>query len=96
MRIEINGDIGAIADEPVVGNVYQVRGGSGAKKGHVMVILAITNPEPYNGQKVLMLIVNKQGEPVGVTSYGVHYVRELTPIAFVDGMDEITLQMRSL
>lgn len=96
MRIDITGEVATVNEEPIAGNVYQVRGGRGASKGHMMIILAVTNPEPYDGQKVLMLIVNKKGEPVGVTSYGVHYVRELTPIAFVDGMDEISLPMRSL
>ena len=96
MRIEITSDVGSSINDPIVGNVYQVRGGRGASKGHMMVILAITEPEPCSGQKVLMMMVNKQGDPVGVTSYGLNYVRDLTPIAFVDGLDEMNLQMRSL
>lgn len=77
--------------QPVVGNVYSINGGYGRKAGHAMVLLAITEK-----QSALMLVIDKDGNPVGVTSYGLHYVEERAPIAFVRGLDEMTFQMESL
>lgn len=43
-----------------------------------------------------MLTVNREGEPVGVTSYALSYIDDLSPIAFVEGIEDIDLTMRSI
>lgn len=77
--------------QPVVGNVYAISGGYGRKAGHAMVLIAVTK-----AQSALLLVIDKEGEPVGVTSYGLHAIEERTPIAFVRGLDEMNLQMEAL
>ncbi|UOK71666.1 hypothetical protein [Ancylobacter polymorphus] len=77
--------------QPVVGNVYACGGGYGRKAGHAMVLLAITAK-----QSALLLVIDKDGEPVGVTSYGLHAIEERAPIAFVRGLDQIDLTMEPL
>lgn len=77
--------------QPVEGNVYAISGGYGRKAGHAMVLLSIT-------QKgcCLMLVIDREGEPVGVTSYGLHAIEERAPIAFVPGMDNLVFTMEPL
>ena len=77
--------------QPVVGNVYPISGGYGRRAGHAMVLLAITEK-----QAALLLVIDKEGNPVGVTSYGLHSIEERTPIAFVAGLSEMTFDMRPL
>ena len=77
--------------QPVVGNVYPVGGGYGRKAGHAMVLLAITK-----NNAALLLIIDKDGEPVGVTSYGIHAIEDRVPIAFVRGLEEMSLMMEPL
>lgn len=80
-----------------VGNVYPVRGGRGARDGNMQVLIAITKPrETWHGQAALLLVIDKNGNPTGVNSYGLHAIESWQPIAFVDGLDEMTLTMRSL
>lgn len=99
MKVHIEGALDPINNEPVVGNVYPHRGGRGGGKGWMHVIIAITKPKckyDLSGPKVLMMTVDKDGDPQAVTSYGLHYVQDLTPIAFVEGLDELQLNMRPL
>ena len=77
--------------QPVVGNVYAISGGYGRKAGHAMVLFAVTEK-----QSALMLIIDREGNPVGVTSYGLHAIEERAPIAFVRGLDEMEFQMEAL
>ena len=77
--------------QPVVGNVYPISGGYGRKAGHAMVLIAITEK-----QSALLLVIDKEGNPVGVTSYGLHAIEERAPVAFVDGLSEMTFDMRPL
>ena len=77
--------------QPVVGNVYACGGGYGRKMGHVMVLIAITK-----NCTALLLVIDKDGEPVGVTSYGLHAIEERAPIAFVRGLEELSLMMEPL
>lgn len=77
--------------QPVVGNVYSCNGGYGRKAGHAMVLLAITEK-----QSALMLVIDKDGSPVGVTSYGLHAIEERAPVAFVPGLDALNLTMEPL
>lgn len=98
MKINIEvGDFGPY--EPArVGNVYPIKGGRGLRYGHMQILIAITEClEPgYRGPAGLLLVVDKGGKPIGVNSYAMHYVDELQPIAFVDGIEEMSLTMRSL
>lgn len=83
--------------EPVrIGNVYPIKGGRGVREKHMQILIAMTDGDAYNGVTCLFLVVNKDGRPVGVNRYGLHYVQELCPMAFVDGLEELTLIMRSL
>ncbi|MDE2105508.1 MAG: hypothetical protein KGL39_50240, partial [Patescibacteria group bacterium] len=79
------------------GNVYPIRGGRGLKYGHMQVLIAIARArEAWQGDSGLLLVIDKEGAPVGVNSYGMHALEELQPIAFVEGLEEMTLAMRSL
>lgn len=96
MKINIEtGNFGPY-DPAQVGNVYAVKGGRGLRDGHMQILFAITERRDYNGPSGLMMVVNKKGELVGVNSYGMHYIEDLQPIAFVEGLDQIVLTMRSL
>lgn len=98
MRINILTDNLRPFEEARVGNVYAVRGGRGAKMGHMMILIAIGVAVPYScqGPMACMLVVNKEGEATGVTSYGMHYVEALCPIAFVEGLEDMELTMRAI
>lgn len=77
--------------QATVGNVYAISGGHGRKAGHSMVLLAITQQ-----QSCLMLVIDKDGNPVGVTSYGLHAIEERAPIAFVPGLDDLAFDMQPI
>lgn len=78
-------------EQPLVGNVYAINGGYGRKAGHSMVLIAITEKS-----SALMLIIDKNGEPVGVTAYGLHAIEERCPIAFVPGLEDLTFDMQPI
>ena len=97
MKISIEvGDFGPM--EPArVGNVYPIKGGRGMRYGHMQILIAIAKAkESWHPISGLMLIIDKAGEPVGVNSYAMHYIEDLQPIAFVDGLENMNLTMRSL
>lgn len=97
MKIDIQLSDFTPSDEPHVGNVYHVRGGRGLRYGHMMILFDITEPKDVlRGAMALMLIINKDGESIGVTSYGIHYLEDKQPIAFVEGLEDLTFVMRSL
>lgn len=77
--------------QPIVGNVYAISGGYGRKAGHSMVLLAVTEK-----QTGLMLVIDKDGNPVGVTAYGIHAIEDRAPIAFVPGLADLTFEMQPL
>lgn len=79
------------------GNVYPCAGGWGRKAGMMMVLLAVTEPgERHDGGDCLMLVVDKEGNPRDVTKYGRHILEDRVPIAFVEEIDSVVLQMRSI
>jgi hypothetical protein len=83
--------------EPLrIGNVYPVKGGYGTRDGHMMICIAITKPRPVVGCFALMLIVDREGEPVNVTKYGTHVFEDRMPIAFVEGLEGLEFRMTSL
>ena len=97
MNINVTFDLPQAASELLVGNVYAVRGGRGLRDGHMNIVIAITEPKDrYQGRMALCLTVDKDGDPRGVSAYGVHYFEDKMPIAFCDGADEISLNVRSL
>lgn len=97
MKIEIQTDNFGPFEPARVGNVYPVKGGRGLRDGHMMVLIAVTDPkEQWRGSSGLMLVIDKEGNAQGVTSYGMSRVEELQPIAYVEGLDRIELTMRSL
>ena len=71
-----------------VGNVYPVKGGYGTRAKHMMVLLAVTNDST-----ALLMVLNKDGEPVGVTHYGVHVMDERMPIGFVHGISDMSFDV---
>ena len=96
MKITIGTDNFCPLEEPREGNVYPVRGGRGARDGNLMILIAITEPKSCQGEMALMLVVSREGRPCGVTSYGMHHVRDLSPIAFVDGVESLEFTIRSI
>ena len=77
--------------QATIGNVYAISGGYGRKAGHAMVLLATTEQG-----SALMLVIDKDGNPVGVTSYAIHAIEERAPIAFVRGIAEMSFDMEPL
>ena len=86
------------AGPDMVGNVYPVRGGFGARNGHMHVIIAhydkVQGGCRYSGY--CTVTVDCDGEIVGANSYALHYFDDKVPMAKVDGLDEVALVMRSL
>jgi hypothetical protein len=77
--------------ETRVGNVYHVKGGYGTRDGHMMVLMAITAKD-----NCLLMVIDKHGIPVNITSYGLHSIDERMPIAFCEGFDALEFRIRSL
>lgn len=96
MRVNVEVDGVSPFIEVRVGNVYSVRGGRALSQGHMMIVIAITSEKICQGRSVLMLVVDREGNPTNVTKYALHYVQDLTPIAFVDSLDTLELTMRPL
>lgn len=97
MQIHIETNNFIPEDKPRVGNVYHIRGGRGLRYGYMNILLAITEPtDEYRGYMALCLTINKEGQPVGITQYGIHYFEDKQPIAFCDGCEDINLSIRSL
>ena len=92
MEFRFDVDCGEAFTEPKVGNVYQVRGGTGAKHGWVHVLISITKDGMCP-----MLTVDRDGDIVGATSYALHYLKEKAPIAHCPEMEsEMVFTVRSL
>jgi len=90
MRINIQTDVAIPSDGARVGNVYPVKGGYGARDGQMMVIVAI------NAGIATLLKVDKEGNIKGATTYGCHVFEDRTLIAFVEGLEDLELVMRSI
>lgn len=91
MHIKIGTLTPSLDSEPVVGNVYSVSGGRGMAAGHMYVIASITEEGTC-----VCLTISRSGQIVGGTQYGRSYMRERCPIAYVEGLDNLELMMRSL
>lgn len=99
MRVDIQTDEPLVSPpEDMVGNVYQVRGGRGARLGHMHIIVAAYR---YHECSCLhdgfaTLTVDREGDIVGANTYATHYFLEKAPIARCDGLEEVQLAVRSL
>ena len=99
MKIDIQTDVPIPNSGPdMVGNVYPVRGGFGARNGHMHVIIShydkVQGCCQYSGY--CTVTVDCDGEIVGANSYALHYFDSKVPMAKVDGLEEVALVMRSL
>lgn len=90
MKFNITEQFREVMQEPVVGNVYNVRGGSGARKGHMQIIISLTETG------CVLVTIDKEGQVVGANCYGKHYFAEKTPMAFCDGIEELLFNVRSI
>jgi len=84
--------------QDMVGNVYPVRGGFGARNGHMHVIIAATEKVKgcckYGGYTTIT--IDCDGDIVGGNQYAFHYFDEKVPMARVDGLEDIHLVLRSI
>lgn len=55
--------------------------------GLVVVIVSIV------GQMATVLTMNKEGEVVSGSNYGVHYFEDKCPIAYCAGLEELTFKV---
>jgi hypothetical protein len=90
MKFTLTEQIKNVTQEPVVGNVYPVRGGTGAKKGYMQIVVAMTETG------CILLTIDSDGNVVSGSSYGRHYIAEKTPIAFCPGIEELSFEVRSI
>ena len=99
MKIDIATNVPIPQSGPdMVGNVYPVRGGFGARNGHMHVIIAhydkVQGGCRYSGY--CTVTVDCDGEIVGANNYARHYFDDEVPMAKVEGLEEVSLVMRSL
>lgn len=84
--------------QDMVGNVYPVRGGFGARNGHMHIIIAaydkVVGCCRYNG--CATITVDRDGDIVGGNNCALHYFDSEVPMARCDGLDQIQLVIRSL
>ena len=99
MRARIETDEPLVSlPEDMVGNVYQVRGGKGARLGHMHVIVsAYSYGDKWDsGEGFATLTIDREGNIVGANSYAQHYFMDKMPIAKCDGIEAVELVVRSL
>jgi len=90
MKFNISENIKECTQELIVGNVYNVRGGRGARQGHMHVIVSLTETG------VVTLTVNNSGEVVGSGCYSRHYFEEKCPMAFCSGLEDMSFNIVSI
>lgn len=90
MKFTFTEQIKEVTQEPVIGNVYAVRGGAGARKGHMQVIVAMTETG------CVLLTIDKDGTVISASCYGRHYIAEKMPIAFCPGIEDLSFEVRSI
>lgn len=79
-----------------IGNVYPVRGGRGASLGHLQVLIAMGERSLIQGPTCYFLVINREGEARGVNSYALHYVEGLVACGFVEGLENLNLEITSI
>ncbi len=95
MKIDFKCPDVKFCDELKVGNVYPCRGGRPLRYGHLWVVASIAAGN-CGKDTVVLLQVNRNGEICGAETYGSHYFEDKTPIAFVEGLEDVNLTMRGL
>lgn len=90
MRFSFSDTLMDVAEEPVIGNVYPLRGGSGARKGYMQLVISLTETG------CVMLTIDREGQVVGASCYRRNYIAEKTPIAFCDGLEELSFTVRGI
>jgi hypothetical protein len=81
--------------EAKVGNVYRSLVESRAALDLVYVVVAITpdKPDGYNPGSVCCLLIDKDGDIRDVAVFYADLFSNRTPIAFVEGIEELTFNM---
>jgi len=84
--------------EDMVGNVYQVRGGTGAARGHLHIIVSSyeTRDKWTSNAGFATLTIDRDGQIIGGNSYAHHYFMDKVPVARCDGLESVALIVRSL
>ena len=81
----------------MIGNVYPVRGGFGARNGHCHIIIAATEKVKgccqYSGYTTIT--VDEDGDIVGGNHYAFHYFDGKIPMAKCNGIEGVRLSVRS-
>lgn len=75
-----------------IGNIYQTRGGNRASRGDFWVLVGISE----SGDTAYLLAISREGRIVGSSSYGMHVVRDWSPIAFANGLEDVTFDVVSI
>ncbi|MFT4076865.1 MAG: hypothetical protein QM647_15170 [Asticcacaulis sp.] len=102
MKIHIETETQIPSMEPIVGNVYPRMGGRSRQAGEMMIIFAISDPAKqkerfqYRGRMACVMVIDPDGNIVGADSYGMSYFDGKCPIAFVEGLEDIDLTMRTI
>ena len=87
MRFNIETELSECTQSPVIGNVYNVCGGRGARHGHMMVIISIVD------SMVTTVTVNKSGDIISGRNYGLRYFEDKCPMAYVSGLEDLNFKM---
>lgn len=87
MKFNVDSSIAYPIQQPVVGNVYAVRGGSGAKHGHMNIIVSISD------SMATVLTVSKEGTIVTASNFGLHYFEDKCPIAYCQGLEDLNFNI---
>jgi hypothetical protein len=99
MKISIETDVPMAATrEDMIGNCYPARGGFGARNGHMHIIIAATEKVKgcYQYGGYTTVTVDSDGDIVGANQYAFHYFDGKIPMARCDGIENISLIVRSL
>lgn len=90
MKFNISNSLEPYVQEVLIGNVYNVRGGHGAKKGYMMVVISIVE------STCTVLTINKEGEIVSASNYGTHYFEDKCPMAFCKTIEALNFDVDTI
>jgi hypothetical protein len=82
-----------------VGNVYPARGGRAGQKGYLYVVVAVTERKPdrfghdASAGMACCLVVDRDGDIRGTTTYGAHYFEDREPCGFVHGLEGMLINL---
>lgn len=96
MRVHIDSNLKHPLQSPQVGNVYTRRGGRAAARGEMAIIISIVPAQPHEGEKAVMLFVDKQGQVTGADTYNLSYWEDKVPIAIAEGIQDLDIVIKSL